>query len=410
MRTELKMLYDSSRQSVEYMVREITHICRNLKPRAPGSEGEREAAEYMAEVLKNDCGCDQVLVEAYKAHPDSFYGYCQISVIFYLLSSLGFFIHPIASLVGAAIALLLFLVSFVLYKPILDFLYPEKEGRNVTAILNCEGEVRRRVFLNGHIDASWEFPSNYYFGGIVFEIPNAVTFAGQLFYMTISICALCGAGSWTKTAALWGLFFLPFFIAVGFTYNPRRIVDGANDNLTGCYMGIALLNEMKKNGISLEHTDVGVLLTGSEEAGLRGAKVWSKVHENDFKDVPTFILCFDTIHDPRYLMVNEKDLNGTLTADRELGEAFVQSAKEVDVPCKKGGVPLFGGGTDAAAFVQGGFRSVGITGLNHKLEDYYHTRKDSFDNLNYEGLENCFKATIRMLEKIDAGELDGKQM
>ena len=109
-------------------------------------------------------------------------------------------------------------------------------------------------------------------------------------------------------------------------------------------------------------------------------------------------------------MVNEKDLNGTLTADRELGEAFVQSAKEVDVPCKKGGVPLFGGGTDAAAFVQGGFRSVGITGLNHKLEDYYHTRKDSFDNLNYEGLENCFKATIRMLEKIDAGELDGKQM
>ena len=42
-----------------------------------------------------------------------------------------------------------------------------------------------------------------------------------------------------------------------------------------------------------------------------------------------------------------------------------------------------------------------VTGLNHVLEDYYHTRRDSWDNLNEEGLENCYKATIALLEKID---------
>ena len=70
-------------------------------------------------------------------------------------------------------------------------------------------------------------------------------------------------------------------------------------------------------------------------------------------------------------------------------------------------VPLFGGSTDSAAFTQGGFRSVGVTGLNHKLEDYYHTRKDSWDNLNRAGLENCFRATVMLLEELDSGERDG---
>ena len=55
-------------------------------------------------------------------------------------------------------------------------------------------------------------------------------------------------------------------------WNKNRIVDGANDNLSGCYMGIAILKALKDNGIELENTEVGVILTGSEEAGLRGAK------------------------------------------------------------------------------------------------------------------------------------------
>ena len=66
---------------------------------------------------------------------------------------------------------------------------------------------------------------------------------------------------------------------------------------------------------------------------------------------------------------------------------------------------ITGGSTDSAAFTQGGFRAVGITGLHHKLEDYYHTRRDTYDNLNIEGLENCYRATVRLLEQIESGKL-----
>ena len=92
--------------------------------------------------------------------------------------------------------------------------------------------------------------------------------------------------------------------------------------------------------------------------------------------------------------------------DKAANDLFYESAKALNIPCKKGWVPPMGGSTDAIALHRGGIRSSGITGLNHKLEDYYHTRKDSYDNLNLEGLANCFAITARVLEHFDEGKLD----
>ncbi len=398
---EINRLLENSDQAVSYMVKEITHICRDMKKRAPGSAGEREAGEYMADVLGKDCGCKDVLVEPFAEHPDAFYGYFYFSAAFGCLCAVSFFISPWLSIAFGAAALLLFILQFVLYKQVIDPLFPKKESVNVTAVRPCSGDVRRRVFLNGHIDAAWEFPLNYHFGGVVFEIPGVAAVAGVLFYIALGICSLCGAGVWVHTAGLWGLLFVPFFLLVGYTYDPKRVVDGANDNLTGCYMGIAVLREMERLGVILENTEIGVILTGSEEAGLRGAKAWCKAHEKDYNDVPVYIISYDTIHDPQKLMVNMKDLNSTVLSDRELGAAFMRAAEESDVPCIRGHIPLMGGATDSAAFTQGGFRSVGITGLSHILEDYYHTRRDSWDNLNETGLENCYKATVKFIETIE---------
>ena len=397
---------ENSKKSTAYIVSQVGHICRDMKPRSPGSAGEREAALYMAGLLEGECGCKSVDVESFKVHPASFYWYCRITGILGIVACLGFFIHPVISLVPAVISGLLFLFFFVLYKPVLDPIFPEMEGTNVTAVRPCSGEVRRRLFINGHIDAAWEFPLNYYFGGVVFEIPNAMSLSGIIVHAIIAACALCGLGEWTRTAALCALIFLPAYVAVGCTYDPKRVVDGANDNLTGCLMGITFLREMQQLQMELEHTELGVILTGSEEAGLRGAKAWCRQHKDDYKDVPTFIITFDTIHDPNFLMVNERDLNDTLDADPGLSRVFYEACRDVGVPCRKGRVPLFGGSTDGAAFLQGGFRAVAVTGLRHKLEDYYHTRRDTYDNLQEEGIENCYKAMVRMVELIDKGALD----
>ena len=409
---DLKKLIEKKDQAAKYMIDEITHICKTFEKRAPGSKGEQQACEYMADVLKKDCGCEKVSVESFKEHPGAFYGWIFFTITFVLLAIAFFFFAPIISLLLIIAGLAIVLLEFGVYKKVVDPLFKEKTGHNVTAIKSCTGETKRRIIFNGHPDAAWEWPVNYALGGVGFEGHAIICGVGAVYYIVLSIIYLVkhGVGFGVADisdpivkAALWGLIFVPFLFGLYFMVNYRRVVDGANDNLSGCYMGIAILKALKDEGIEFENTEIGVVLTGSEEAGLRGAKAWCEAHKGEFDDVPTFIFSYDTIHDPKFLMTNYRDLNGTVAADKDVSDLFMEAAEAVNVPCKKGWVPPLGGATDSAAFAQAGFRSTGVTGLNHKLESYYHTRRDSYDNMDAQGLANCYAASIKALEMFDAG-------
>ncbi|MGN1347606.1 MAG: M28 family metallopeptidase [Acutalibacteraceae bacterium] len=391
------------------MVDEITKICTTMEKRDPGSKGEEQACEYMADVLKNECGCESAVVESFKENPGSFYGWIYITItscflaVAALIASVYTSIKwlPIVSILLIVFGLALAFLQFGLYFKAVDFLFPEKTGHNVTAIKKCKGETKRRIFFNGHPDAAWEWPVNYKLGGVGFEGHAIICGVGAIYYIIVSIIGLCGAD--IKKAALIGLVFAPFWFGLYFMWNKNRVVDGANDNLSGCYMGIAILKALKDEGIELENTEIGVILSGSEEAGLRGAKAWCEAHKGEFDDVPTFIFSYDTIHDPKYLMTNYRDLNGTVKADKDVSDLFMEACKEMDIPCLKGWVPPLGGATDSAAFAQAGFRATGVTGLNHNLENYYHTRRDTYDNMNEKGLADCFAASVKALEMFDNG-------
>ncbi len=407
---DLGKIIEKKREAAEYMVKEITYICKNIEKRAPGSEGEKKSCEYMADVLKKDCGCERADVESFKENPGSFYGWLFFTLTFVLAAIVLYFFAPVASIILIAAGLVLVLLQFGLYIKAIDRFFPEKTGHNVTAIKKCKGETKRRIIFNGHPDAAWEWPVNHALGGVGFEAHAIIGFAGAFYYLILAIIQLAqngavGADISTPLgkAGLIGLIFVPFLVGLYFMVNYRRVVDGANDNLSGCYMGIALLKALKDEGIEFENTELGVVLTGSEEAGLRGSKAWCEAHKDEFNDVPTFIFSYDTIHDPKFLMVNYRDLNGTVKADKDASDLFMEAADELGIRCKKGMVPPLGGATDSAAFAQAGMRAAGITGLNHKLESYYHTRRDSYDNMNLDGLADCFAATVKVLEKFDEG-------
>lgn len=408
----LQKLIDKKSDAAKYMVKEITHIIKTFEKRDPGSVGEKQACEYMAEVLKNDCGCENVQVESFKENPRSFFGWIYFTITFVLLAVVLFFFFPVASIALIGIGLFLVLAQFGVYKKLLDPLFPEKTGHNVTAYKKCTGETKRRIIFNGHPDAAWEWPVNYALGGVGFEGHAIICAIGAVYYFVLSVIYIIQNGLGFGVAdtsdpivkaALWGLLFVPFMIGLYWMVNYKRPVDGANDNLSGCYMGIAILKALKDEGIELENTEIGVVLTGSEEAGLRGSKAWCEVHKDEFNDVPTFFYSYDTIYDPKYLMVNYRDLNGTVKVDKDVSDLFMEAANELGIHCTKGMVPPLGGATDSAAFAQAGLRATGITGLNHKLESYYHTRRDTYDNMNEKGLADCYAVSVRVLEKFDKG-------
>lgn len=409
---DTKSIIDKKNEYAQYMIDEITHICKNMEKRDPGSKGELQSCEYMADVLKKDCGCERADVESFKENPGSFFGWIYFTITFVLAAIALLFVFPLASAILIVAGLVIAFLQFGLYKKFVDRFFPEKTGHNVTAIKKCTGEVKRRIIFNGHPDAAWEWPVNYALGGVGFEGHAVICGVGAVYYLVLSIVYMSQYGiaftpidttSVLFKFALGGLVFVPFLVGLYWMWNENRVVDGANDNLSGCYMGIAVMKALQDQGVTLENTEVGVVLTGSEEAGLRGSKAWCEAHKGEFDDVPTFIFSYDTIHDPKFLMTNYRDLNGTVKADKDVSDLFMEAAKELNIPCKKGWVPPLGGATDSAAFAQAGFRATGVTGLNHKLEDYYHTRRDTYDNMNLQGLADCFAISVKALEMFDNG-------
>lgn len=406
---DLKKVKASKSEAAEFMENEINHIIKTFGKRGPGDSGEKKAVEYMAEKCK-EYGCGEIKIEPFDLHPAAFMGWIYITVTL-VLSACAMIIAAIAAPMPEAASVALYVISivfiivgsvimvgeFVLYREIVDKIYPKKTSCNLTAVKKPTGEVKRRIFYNGHPDAACEWTFNYIGGGVMFAAHVLISILGLLYITVVAICALAGVDyASLSIMAYISLAFLPFWIALYFLWNEKQIVDGANDNLTGCYMGIAVLKALQEQGIELENTEVGVLISGAEEAGLRGAKAWCKQHANDYKDVETIIISYDTIHEGRFLQVNERDLNLTVAADKETGEMFKTAADKIGVKCNLGNVPL--GATDSAAFNQGGFRATGITAMDHKLKDYYHTRKDTVGNLDLEGLANCFEVSVQLLE------------
>ena len=403
---DLKKIIDKKNDAAQFMIDEITHICTKFEKRGPGSYGEQQACEYMAEQLK-ELGCDTTYVDEFKENPGSFFGWIYITITCCFLALASYFFMPVLSIVFIVVGLTLCVLQFGLYKKTVDKLFKEKIGHNAAGFKKPTGEVKRRIIFNGHPDGAWEWPFKYMFTYLGFDIHMMLCFVGAFYTIGIAIAKVAGAFAenpelGTKLG-LWGLVFAPFWFGLYFMWNRNKIVDGANDNLSGCYIGIAILKALKDEGIELKNTEIGVVLTGSEEAGLRGAKAWCEAHAHEFNDVPTFVYSYDTITQPEYMQVNYRDLNSTVKVDKDVSDLYYEACQELGIKCGKGVVPPLGGATDSAAFAQAGMRSTGVTALNHALPDFYHTRLDTPDALNKECLADCFAASVKVLEMFDNG-------
>ena len=185
---DLTKIINKKDEAAQYMIDEITHIIKTFDKRDPGSKGERQACQYMAEVLQKDCGCEQADVEPFKENPGSFYGWIYFTITFVIAGIALSFFAPILSIILIVVGLVIVLAQFGFYLKLIDWAFPEKTGHNVTAIKKCtSGTPKRRILFNGHPDAAWEWPMNYKFGGVGFEGHAVLCGVGAVYYLVIAI-------------------------------------------------------------------------------------------------------------------------------------------------------------------------------------------------------------------------------
>lgn len=379
------------REMTNFSVRGIKKICKDVGPRPAGSEQEHEAQKLMAAEL--DGACDKVEIEPFDVHPGAFLGWILTDGIMMIAAIVLFFFGMSAiALALCALSLIFAIVEFLLYKKLLDPFFPKKTSHNVVAVRKPKGEVRRRIIFSGHADSANEWRFTYYGGSKLLVLIIGLSFVGILLGLVLGIWAVAAghAFSAADSGALnvmryVFLAWIPILFTALFFENKKRPVMGANDDLTGCFISMAVVKYMQQHDIRFENTEVWVVLTGSEEAGLRGAKAFCKAHKNELSDVETVFVGLDTIRDYDFAAVYSRDLTGTVKNDAGACALVKEAAKQtgLDLPYKS----VFFGATDAAAVTQAGMKAVSVAAMDPAPAKYYHTRLDTADNLDIKTVE-----------------------
>lgn len=379
------------REMTNFSVRGIKKICKDVGPRPAGSEQEHEAQKLMAAEL--DGACDKVEIEPFDVHPGAFLGWILTDGIMMIAAIVLFFFGMSAiALALCALSLIFAIVEFLLYKKLLDPFFPKKTSHNVVAVRKPKGEVRRRIIFSGHADSANEWRFTYYGGSKLLVPIIGLSFVGILLGLVLGIWAVAAghAFSAADSGALnvmryVFLAWIPILFTALFFENKKRPVMGANDDLTGCFISMAVVKYMQQHDIRFENTEVWVVLTGSEEAGLRGAKAFCKAHKNELSDVETVFVGLDTIRDYDFAAVYSRDLTGTVKNDAGACALVKEAAKQtgLDLPYKS----VFFGATAAAAVTQAGMKAVSVAAMDPAPAKYYHTRLDTADNLDIKTVE-----------------------
>lgn len=386
---------------------DVKYVCKTFGNRNAGSEGERQTAEYFAERL-SDCS-DDVKTESFKLYPNAFTGWIPVSVTCVLLGIVAYFFSTLISLLMFVVGVIPVIFEFILYKRMFDPLYKEETSQNVTALKRCSGEVKRRLYFVANTDAGYESSVKYRLGGVMQILILSLDVISVAYFVAISIArwAIIGgigagiANGGMLYAGIAGLVFvIPLFLSY-FMKSVKKVIDGANGNLSGCFVATEILKTLKD--VQLENTEIGVILTGGGAVGLRGAKAWCEAHNNEIDNQNTVFIALNTLRELGSLNVCSSEMSGCVRNDKEALKLTLDAAQKMNLKCSSRSIPF--GATDGAVFTQNGYKSVSIVAINRKLPDYYNTRYDSYDNMSEECIAECFGLAMEIVNEYSGKEV-----
>lgn len=376
------------------MIDFIQDVISRFGGRYFGSEQEKKAQYYTAEVLKKYC--DKVDVEEFQSPLEAHFQALKIFCVLYVIVLVQIRIDiRIAAMLGI-LNTILFLGHFVTYRHWLDFLFPNKPSWNVTGDVEPMETATSTIIIAGHMDSVKEFKWWYRLkqtGAVLSVIAGIqISFLGLYALLAVFITA-----AWFSY--IWWLFLLltPVLI-VFYDMHGKEVVDGASDNLSGVAVAVEMAKIFSVN--KLKNTRVRVISFGSEEAALRGSFAYAKKHKQQLLDEKAFLFNLDSMKDLEHLTVVSSEINTLVFYKNEYLQLVENAFKATNTAYKK--LPLGVGATDASAFHIHGLPAIAVIGMDSEhLDPTYHTRLDKIECLNPETMEAMKRVLVNFIETWD---------
>ncbi|MBQ4626003.1 MAG: M20/M25/M40 family metallo-hydrolase [Clostridia bacterium] len=385
-----------------FCMKGIARICNEIGPRRPGSPEELKAQKLMAKELEKSC--DEVNIEEFKVHRQAFMGFIPFTVACAIASVfVNAFVNPVIAIILVILGFIPLVLEFLMYKQFIDPLFIGHPSHNVIARRAPKGEVKKRLIVVGHSDSQFEWTLNYLLGGVGMKcvlIPAVVGLVADLIIAIISLIVAGTNGALSAENTRWlmilgfviGCIFIPFQLAFLFFQSYTKSVPGASDNLSGCFVAMSVAKAMEETDTRFENTELVVICSGSEEAGLRGAKAYVKAHEKELKEIETCVIACDTFRDLETMAVYDRDMSGTVK--HHWGVKHLVKNAGANCGYDLHFESIYIGASDAAAFTQKGIPATGFAAMDPTPPRYYHTRLDNVENLREDAIQAGIEIVI----------------
>jgi hypothetical protein len=180
-----------------------------------------------------------------------------------------------------------------------------------------------------------------------------------------------------------------------------RIVPGANDNASGVATALRLAD---RYGDSLDHFDLWLVLTGSEEAFAQGARAFLRRHRRELGRRSTVFLCIDKVGAGTVRYARRE---GLLLARRYhpmlVGLCDQIAAEDADDDNRYDARSIVSRSVTDAVLARGrGYAAVSISCLGeHGYAPHYHQPTDLPEHIEPDALERAFGFCSELIELLD---------
>jgi hypothetical protein len=381
----------------------LDETIRALAPlkRAPGSPGEQQAADWLADrfrALGCDVGVDQEKIHGHFWRPIA--------------------LHSVLAAVGGLVALrgrrrlggaLAALAGAGLYDEITCRTYLTRRllGRrkttpNVVAVTG-DRDAERTVVVFAHHDAAQS--------GIIFH-PAPQRLLGEHLPQVIE-------ANDTAAPLWWPVLLAPWYVVLGSLLRRRglvkygagsalltaafmadigrhEVVPGANDNLSGVAVLVALAQRLQAQPV--RGLRVILLSAGAEETLQEGIRGFAERHFRSLPRETTSFINVDTVGCPILVMLEGEGAVRMEDYDRDFKDLAARLAERDGIPLRRGMRARTS--TDGVVPMRAGYPTVTLVSMNAwKALDNYHWPTDVPDNVQLETVDRALRLTEALVRE-----------